>query len=345
MLDPKLQIVCELIGNWCNSNDVRYSVVCDENDVQCIFLFGEDKPNIESLDGVLNKQLYLNKIHLKKSKVRGGIILALSLKALSESTFNDIISNMMVKHGNKQMTFKNRVDNAFNNTIHISENVDMNINIDNTSFIESAKRIAESYKSRQAMTKTQKNCETPKERVFELQLCEALDGMATENNVQPNDLFNKFGTALRTFGDKLGLGPVQDMLKKRGIKYNKSKDGQAIILYVINGQTKTPQPIARINSSLLEKPADFEAQLLNILDFAKGEAPGTTKQRQEELKNQQTVARDIAQQMQPQDQLLTQQPQAQPQQPQAQQTQMRQPTPKMQPAPTAAAQQAASLKM
>jgi hypothetical protein len=94
---------------------------------------------------------------------------------------------------------------------------------------------------------------------------------------------------------------VQDQLKQRGINWENEPDGQAVRLYVINGTTNAKQPVGRISAAPLEKPADFEAQLLNILDFAKGEAPGTFKQKQEEMKMQQQAAADIAKRFGPQD--------------------------------------------
>jgi len=137
---------------------------------------------------------------------------------------------------------------------------------------------------------------------FDNQLFEALDGMATATGAQPGDLFAKFARALQVLGQQMGIGPLQDKLKEQGINWKKSDDGLAIILYVKNATTGSPQPIARITSETLEKPNDFEDQLKNMLDFAKGEAPGTLTQKQNELKDQERAIRDIAQAISPQDQ-------------------------------------------
>ena len=350
MLDSGLRKICEFVGAWCEDTNVRYSVVCDESDIQCIFLFSEDKPKLNELYDMLNPILDSNNICMKNEKIRGGTILAFSIRALSEQVFSKML-RAIDEFGKTDMNLKDKLDYTFSQVINIQESKKKKqTQKPQLSLAKSAKKIAESIENKtkqkeepkQALGKPKfmtlddlRSIHVPKKHDnFNTQLQEALDGMATPNNTQPNDLFAKFGNALRVFGEKLGIGSVQDMLAQRGIKYNKSKDGQAVILYVINGSTKTPQPIARINSSLLEKPADFENQLLNVLDFAKGEAPGTTKQRQEELKNQQTVARDIAQQMQPQEQELSLQ-QTQPAQAQQQAQQQ---------APVAAATQAASLK-
>lgn len=138
-------------------------------------------------------------------------------------------------------------------------------------------------------------------RNFNRQLNETLQGMATPDGAQPGDLFQKFAQSLSVLGQNMGTGPLQDQLKQQGINWKKSDDGQAIVLYVVNAQTKAPQPIARISAETLSKPSDFEAQLLNIMDFAKGDAPGSFKQRQEELQAQEKAVREIAKSLGPQD--------------------------------------------
>lgn len=136
---------------------------------------------------------------------------------------------------------------------------------------------------------------------FRLQLREALDGIATPTNTQPQDLFAKFARALRVLGDQMGTGPLQDLLKQQGINWKKSDDGQSIILYIVNAQTNAPQPIARVSAETLDQPSDFEEQLTNMLDFAKGDAPGAFKQKQQEIKDQEKAVRDIARAVSPQD--------------------------------------------
>lgn len=136
---------------------------------------------------------------------------------------------------------------------------------------------------------------------FRHQLLEALNGLATTTGYQPDDLFHKFAKALAVLGQTMGVGPLQNQLKKQGIGWKKSDDGQAIILYIMNAQTNAPQPIARISSETLEKPNEFEEQLLSMIDFAKGEAPGAFKQKQEEIRAQEKAVRDIARSIAPQD--------------------------------------------
>jgi hypothetical protein len=138
-------------------------------------------------------------------------------------------------------------------------------------------------------------------RDFHRALNETLQGMATPDGVQPGDLFQKFAQALAVLGQNMGTGPLQDQLKKQGINWKKSEDGQAVVLYVLNASTKAPQPIARISAETLSKPNDFQTQLLNIMDFAKGDAPGTFTQKKDELAAQEKAARQIAQQLGPQD--------------------------------------------
>jgi len=126
-----------------------------------------------------------------------------------------------------------------------------------------------------------------------------LQGMGAEH--QPGDLFQRFAQALSTLGQQMNIGPLQQLLKQQGIQWKKSEDGQALIFYVVNAQTKAPQPIARVGSQTLAKPQEFQKQLASMLDFAKGQAPGTEQQKYEEAQEAQKQLRDIANQLAPQD--------------------------------------------
>lgn len=128
---------------------------------------------------------------------------------------------------------------------------------------------------------------------------EGITGMATSSGAQPDALYQKFARALQVLGQSMGIGPLQDKLKGQGIKWKTSDDGMSIILYVLNAATRAPQPIARISSQTLDNPGDFETQLSSMLDFAKGQAPGTEKQKQEEMQATQKAIGQIAKSVAP----------------------------------------------
>lgn len=140
-----------------------------------------------------------------------------------------------------------------------------------------------------------------------------LQGMGAEQ--QPGDLFSRFAAALKQLGTQMNIGPLQDKLKQQGIKWKKSEDGQALIFFVINGETRAPQPVARIGSETLAKPQDFQKALSQMLDFAEGQAPGTGEQKQLEVQEKQKRLREIATQLAPQDPSKAQAMQQQPAQP------------------------------
>lgn len=107
-------------------------------------------------------------------------------------------------------------------------------------------------------------------------------------------LFKQFGKALAILGEQLGIGPIQDLLKKRGIKWRMSDDNDSLVFEIQNNVTGNMQPIARVSQESLNTQNDFQVQLTNMLDFAMGNSPGTIKQQQEKLNNQQQVIQDIA---------------------------------------------------
>lgn len=370
MVNPRLKNVCYFIDSWCEDHGIEYSVVADESDLQGILFFKKDRPIVRQLLNDIDEILERDGVHLETTKVRGGTILAFSIKAIAETGLAAIPANA----GEEPMTFTERLTNAFLRTV-ASEPTPEDLN--EGVFAQTALKIVEGqYKpatqgaTRSNQTSLQrqrvgsnttlggvetglviKKPQKPQKPVtfenrvagalelslhhtkndFNRQLHETLQGMATPDGAQPADMFQKFAKSLVVLGQNLGIGPLQDQLKQQGINWKKSDDGQAIILYVVNAQTQAPQPIARINSETLAKPSDFESQLLNIMDFAKGDAPGSFKQRQQELQSQEKAVREIAKSLGPQDNAI------------AQQMQGEEPAPAQAAAP-AAAQQAAMPK-
>jgi hypothetical protein len=374
MINSRLKQICSEINHWCVENKIPYDLVCDESDLQGFMLFKKNRKTLIGLIEHLSPIIQQNYIHLEMRKVRGGNIIAFSLKALSEDQINKILAEA----GEEEvpMTFKERIADAFTQPPPPMVESEPD-------FFETAKKIAESQRkpatggmtrsnqtghqrqqhtsdvtyggvehgaspraNQSKLTKKRAvdspvNDDSPLEaqtakgatpganrgatkgspirfenRVrdaldlpvmrgptdFDVALNETLRGMATATGVQPGDLFNQFARALQVLGQQMGIGPLQDQLKKQGIKWKKSDDGMAIILYIQNAQTNAPQPIARITAETLENPRDFEDQLTNMLDFAKGEAPGSMAQRQQEMKDQETAIRDIASAISPEDQ-------------------------------------------
>jgi hypothetical protein len=380
MIDPKLKQACTAVDEWCDQHSIPYDIVCDETDLQGFMLFKKDRNALTGLLEHLKPLVAQGDVHLEMRKVRGGNILAFSLKAISE----DQIKQILAEAGEEEvaMTFKERISDAFANPPEVVQEQEESVEPD---FMISAKRIAESQRksatggmTRSNQTSLQRQQHTndvtmggveqgPSARAaskkknltqqravespsnndnplqaqstksatngptkgatkgsplrfenrisaalelpidlrptdFDQALNETLSGMATATGAQPGELFDKFARALQVLGQQMGIGPLQDQLEQQGIKWKKSTDGMSIILYVQNAQTNAPQPIARITSETLENPRDFEDQLTNMLDFAKGEAPGTLRQKQQELKDQEGAIRDIAQAISPEDQ-------------------------------------------
>lgn len=129
--------------------------------------------------------------------------------------------------------------------------------------------------------------------IFRLKLVEALEGMATATEQQPNDLIAKFDQALAAAGN------IEQMLNDKGIFKAISKDGQAIIIYNINQQTKAKQPMMRIPIEGLAEKSKFEEAITNCIDYANDNAPGAMKQREEQMNKVKQKIREIASQYGP----------------------------------------------
>jgi len=316
MINPQLREVCFAIDSWCEQNNVKYDLVCDESDIQGFMLFKKNRSALNGLVEHLRPMTSAGNIHLEMRKVRGGNILAVSLKAITESEIKQILAEAGEEE--IKMPFKDRINDAFSQ-------VPLALPKSRPSFTELAKEIVESEKkpkskkvvaekvTREVKKRLPLRFESRIKLAFELPteeqensfdrvLSETLSGMATPDNSQPGDLFNQFARALQVLGQQMGIGPLQEQLKQQGIQWKKSDDGLAIILYIDNATTGAPQPIARVTAETLANPRDFEDQLTNMLDFAKGEAPGSLRQKQAEMKEQEGAIRDIAQAISPENQ-------------------------------------------
>jgi hypothetical protein len=227
-------------------------------------------------------------IELTINKIRGGIIITAAIRALNE---------LNIPSGSSTMSYKTKLDDLFNKPLaeeqYHSATAGMN-------------RTNQSTRQRQSYTSntTHGGVEHPvspkaqdkklrRKKVTE-QIAEAIDGIATPTGTQPVDLFNNLIAGMDHLGDKLGIGSIRNKLAEKGINFKKSKDNTAVIFYVMNATTNSPQPIARISIEQLEKPHEFETTLLSLLDLSRGDAPGALKQQQELLRAQEQAVREVA---------------------------------------------------
>jgi len=328
-MNNNLREICATLDQWCKTNNVSYDIVCDEDDLQGVMLFKSKKIN-----GLLEHlQPLLSNIHLEKQKVRGGTILAFSVAAISES----VMENMVKNSGNKKVesSFIEKIADAFDSPVVMptEETVD-EVDI-KQALLDSAKKIAaeDQYKTptiaRKAASATSRlkksavnpllhkelqGSEAPAKDdeedsvtesltpgKFDNALNEALSGMATPDGQQAGDLFEKFHKALDVLSAEMGI-KLQDALAQQGIKAKVSDDKSRVILYTISKDTGAPVPLHQIDAEMLADKTQFENKLRDIVDLAKGQAPGTDKQQQDIMRNQDQAIRDIATAVSPEDQ-------------------------------------------
>ena len=330
MIDPKLNHICRLIDAWCEEHHITYDIVCDETDLQGIMIFKKNSSTLENLIRSIYPHILEGNIFLQTKTVRNGVVMALSLNAITE----DKIEVMIKESGHREgtMAFRDKINDAFGKAYDIGHR-EVKLETPNDSYIDfgaaaqnivkEAQRkpplIAKSgslrssindmsgqpgqskKKPKMGATKGSVKGISDDTQPFETFLSEALDGLATADGRQPSELFKLFARSLRVLGQKLGVGPLQDRLTQQGISWKQSDDGQSIILSVKNAATGLDQPISSINYETLQNPADFEDQLKNMMDLATGQAPGSFAQKEQEVQDQKKTIGDIARAIKPQD--------------------------------------------
>jgi len=321
MLYEKLKHALDKFCEVCKKLDIDYIPSYEESDLQSVLISTKDHNVINELLDELESVFQDEGIHLDFRKVRGGTIASLSIEAINETEWDKILNAYYEEL--RPMPLKDKLDRAFSYS-HNDASPTQTIAepIQELNFFDSAKRLFEAqYKSatsgntRSNQSSRQRNSyntnmttggvehPTSKKTVREfkktLVALEDLQGIATPTDIQPKDLFKRFGRALKVLGSQLGLGPIQNKLKEKGINYKMSSDGQSIIMYVMNATTNAPQALLRIPAEALDQPHELEEQLMNMLDFAKGDAPGALKQKQQMIQAQEKAVRDIVQALQP----------------------------------------------
>lgn len=287
--------ISQKILEICNENMIPASRVCDSDQLQGLKLFSRNPNQLKKLFEHISSNISSDHpLEFDLTKVRGGMILTISTQALNE----DDIAIMLADAGEKVEPM--RLTDKIN--VRVAEPVK---EAQYKSATDGMTRSNQSSRQRNLHTVQMTHGGEVKKKIkskapsFSEQLNEALEGVANSSDIQPKVVFKRFGIALKQLGKSLGIGPLQDILKKKGIKWKKSKDGQSIILYIINANTNAPQPISTINYDTLIKPHEFQERLLEMLDFARGEAPGALKTKQEQLRNQEKQAREIAKALNP----------------------------------------------
>ena len=289
----------------------------------------------QSLDGLINAiapAISEAGVHVQSKMVRGGIVITFSLNAIEESKFKNIIESM----GEKNMSFIDKINCAFNQVIiqsqpeqsqpeqSIVEPTQFDFEFAAADMVKEAQRKTASTALFRGTSRDTaindlvhqraKGCKkgaskgatrgptNESSNKFEQTLKEALDGLATSDGQQPQQIFKTFARSLRVLGDKMGIGPLQDRLKQQGISWKQSDDGQSIILSVKNAATGMQQPISSISYETLQNPADFELQLKNMMDLATGQAPGAFQQQEKEIQDRKKTISNIAKAIKPQGQ-------------------------------------------
>lgn len=111
MINPRLATVTKALDDWCRSQNIPYDIVCDESDLQGVMLFKKDTVLLAGLLNTLAPVVQEQGVFAQLRKVRGGNILAFSVRAISESTMSRMISDAGERE--EPLTFAERVEQAF----------------------------------------------------------------------------------------------------------------------------------------------------------------------------------------------------------------------------------------
>lgn len=305
----------ELIKAWCCENGIGTKQMITDLGSTSLFISG----NIPLIKSVIRRlpKYYDQKVKLTKKK--SGCSVTVDKKGINDS-----------KDPENNMDYKSKIDNVFESQYKFNlsptssnkkrsrrgrngrpvKEEQYKTYVSPTDGLKKKSKYASGDPKKSSAPKVEKIEATIKTTVdddgffrrsakFKLKLDEALDGMATETSVQPNEYLNRFVKALDLVGQEQGIGSVMTLLKQRGIHIETSRDRQSLVLYVINAETKAKQGIKLIPLSALENNNSFQEELFNCIDLANNKAPGTFKQEQETLRDKESAVREVVSKMGP----------------------------------------------
>ena len=310
MTGLNLTNACNSIHNWCDSHHINYDIIYAKPDLEGIIIYNNDA--LEEVQRMIKPIMLENKLNYVIDYHDEWSMLIVSPNSISEATTN-LINDCYQEE--PTMKLKEKISSIFNQSGKSSSRkieaatdkpmeIQSEIDFDSDAlsiFREAQRKSAISGMARGKYKDDMIHDLSHPKKQFKKALSEALDGLATADGQQPMDLFRTFARALRVLGNRLGIGPLQDKLKEKGIIWKKSADGQDLILTIKNAETNSEQPVARINYETLQNPTDFQEQLKNMLDFAMGQAPGAFSQQEREIQDRKKTISDIAKAIKPMD--------------------------------------------
>jgi hypothetical protein len=319
MLDPFMRIL-NVINDWSDDERIPISTLLDVSGIRGVRIFDKRRNKLNGLLEHLFPLLDDDKIFMDVQRVRGGTLLAFSRKALSESEIKAMLESI---GEHTVMSFIDRMNAAmhgkldpkpiaaekkpiiaapdFNaqaikiNEAQYKSATDGMTRSNQTSLQRNTHGVKLTYAGKPKRRKSESTVESNSTKRLANKIFEALEGMATADGLQPQDILQKFGAALRQVGITLGGAPIQDRLKELGIKAKTSSDGSEVILYLINAKTQAPQPIARISAESISNPSDFQKALQDMLDLAEGNEPGATESERSKMQAREKAIRTVSQ--------------------------------------------------
>ncbi len=276
--------------NQFEQSGLEFALMHDEPEVSTYFVPRHQSKLVRDYVDEYHHQYKQSGIDLEIRKIRGGMLLTLAIKALNE---------LNIPMGRLNMMYKKKLEDIFNKPLVETQMHSATAGMFRANQSTRRRQAYNSNKTHSGNAHPASPEKTEQLKTVAEQINEALEGIATPYEAQPDELFQNLLGSMDALGNKLGVGSIRQKLAQKGIQYKKSKDNTAVIFYVINASTKAPQPIARVTAEQLAKPHDFENTLLSLLDMSRGDAPGALKQQQELLRSQEQAVRDVAKNVMP----------------------------------------------
>ena len=128
-INAKLRAVYTLVAEWCTARNIKYDIVCDEDNLQGILLFKKDRSHYQPLHNYINSIRGPYNVHCETVRTRAGAVILFSLGSLTEAERTRILRLLPEVSPTIPLTYRDRIVAIFDSTNqHYSNNNNNNNN-------------------------------------------------------------------------------------------------------------------------------------------------------------------------------------------------------------------------
>lgn len=252
------------LKSWCEERKISLNQIKENNSLYAYHVPKRNKSKAQHIGECAKQIARQNNIYSTYYSNKQGITVILSENILSDNSISGILDEV----DRKNSGFFNRLDDVL---------------ATEAQFKTPSKARKKGDATNQAPSKFEDDTYNEPKTIND-KIDEALDGIATPNNVQPVD-------GIKSLKNVLAATGLEKALKTAGVKWHVAKPGMYTITFTVNNI-----PVLKKDTISLADEKELSKLISELESIARGQAPEEGEMEAERAKKRQADARLIAQQ-------------------------------------------------